>query len=177
MKAESARAHTQRFTRTHGRESLPPSSPQGTSVFKQQNKRAGPLASHRKQARSVQVSAKLLEIWGAGGPPPLKLNLYLLTIIATRPASESEGVAPRNLTAGLFRQYGRIDDDTTRALKQGGRLPRERPSGLPRSPVHVRFRSHLQSRLPSACRPANQPTIVYTTDYFILSSTFLKIIS
>ncbi len=49
----------------------PPPTPQGTSVVKQQKKRAGPLASHRKQARSAQVSTKAEEISGAGGPPPL----------------------------------------------------------------------------------------------------------
>src|SRR3954447_12746286 len=49
-----------------------------------------------------QVSAKRLEIWGAGGPPPLSLSLYL-AIIATEPAFESEGMALRNLSAGLRR--------------------------------------------------------------------------
>ena len=49
----------------------PPSSPQGISVVKQQKERAGRLSSHRKPARSVQVSTNFLEIWGAGGRPPL----------------------------------------------------------------------------------------------------------
>ena len=72
------------------------------------------MASHRKQARSLQVSAKRLEIWGAGGPPPLKLNLYL-TIIATQPAFESEGVALCKLSTGLARQRRPTDDDPARA--------------------------------------------------------------
>jgi hypothetical protein len=101
------------------------------------------LASHRKQARSVQVSTKLFRDLGSGRPPPLKLSLYLV-IIETRPAFESEGEALRNLTAGLFRQCGRADDDdATRAPIQGGRMPGGRPSGRSRSLRHVPFRSHL----------------------------------
>ena len=50
----------------------PPSSPQGNSVVKQQNKRSGPFGlPQRKQARSTQVSTNCFEIWGAGGRPPL----------------------------------------------------------------------------------------------------------
>src|ERR1700749_862226 len=80
----------------------PPSSLKVIRLSNSKRKGAGPLASHRKQARSLQVSAKRLEIWGAGGPPPLKLSLYL-AIIATQPAFESEGVALRNPSTGLRR--------------------------------------------------------------------------
>src|SRR3954471_1227009 len=103
MKAASARAHARLVKRTQaaGDSRLHP-----LKVFRLSNskrKRAGLLASHRKQARSVQVSTKLFRDLGSGRPPPLKLNLYL-AIIETRPAFKSEGEAARNLTAGLFRQ-------------------------------------------------------------------------
>ena len=49
-----------------------------------------------------QVSAKRLEIWGAGGPPPLRLSLYL-AIIVIEPAFKSEGVSLCNPVAGQRR--------------------------------------------------------------------------
>ena len=57
--------------RREPREPSPPSSPQGNSVVKQQKKERAFALPHRKQARSGQVSTNSLEIWGAGGRPPL----------------------------------------------------------------------------------------------------------
>jgi len=81
---------------------LPPSSPQGTSVVKQQNKRSGPFGFPQEAGPLLTSLRETLEIWGAGGPPPLRLSLYL-AIIATQPAFESEGVALRHQAAGLRR--------------------------------------------------------------------------
>ena len=102
MKAGSARAPAARNAYAKGRETPRLHPLKALRLSNSKIKGAGPLASHRKQARSLQVSAKRLEIWGAGGPPPLKLNLYL-AIIATQPAFESEGVALRDPSTGLRR--------------------------------------------------------------------------
>jgi hypothetical protein len=64
-------ARGRRSTRTLGAGDSPPSSLKVIRLSNSKIKGAGLLASHRKQARSLQVSAKRLEIWGAGGPPPL----------------------------------------------------------------------------------------------------------
>ena len=82
---------------------LPAFIPQGNSVVKQQNKRSGPVGFPQEAGPLLTSLRETLEIWGAGGPPPLRLSLYLLAIIATQPASESEGVALRNKAAGLRR--------------------------------------------------------------------------
>src|ERR1043165_4972187 len=102
MKAERPARTWRRLKRTPTAGDSPPSSLKVLRLSNSKIKGAGPLASHRKQARSLQVSAKRLEIWGAGGPPPLKLSLYL-AIIATQSAFESEGVALRNTPTGLRR--------------------------------------------------------------------------
>jgi hypothetical protein len=78
-----------------GRAGNPPAFiPQGNSVVKQQKKRSGPVGFPQEAGPLLTSLRETLEIWEAGGPPPLRLNLYP-AIIATQPASESEGVALR----------------------------------------------------------------------------------
>lgn len=71
------------------REAESPSSPQATSVVKQQKERARWLP-HRKQARSDQVSTNFLEIWEREAAPA-ELTLIPATILK-RHAFGSEGV-------------------------------------------------------------------------------------